>query len=172
MITLSSRKEVAKLRKNEAVETTHTPNLSILSLCRLLSLLALVCPSAQASELMPPGFYEVTTETGMPHLEESMRSGIVRKKRCLRHQELASAFPILSHAALKGCKLDLESRHEDTVSYLLICEGGHGTMGKARWELSGDIIRGRLDVKLGGKNMTFNQRITAKPLGPCRSEKK
>jgi hypothetical protein len=26
---------------------------------------------------------------------------------------------------------------------------------------------GQLDVKLGGKNMTFFQRVTAKPLGQC-----
>jgi len=28
-------------------------------------------------------------------------------------------------------------------------------------------FRGRLDVKLGGKNMTFYQTVTALPLGAC-----
>ena len=28
-------------------------------------------------------------------------------------------------------------------------------------------LRGRLDVKLGGKNMTFYQTVTALPLGAC-----
>ena len=55
---------------------------------------------------------------------------------------------------------------------LLICEGGHGTTGTAQWHLGADKIRGTLNVKLGGKNMTFYQRITAKPLGKCVSEAK
>ena len=106
----------------------------------------------------------------MPHLEENLRYGITREKRCLGYQELFSAFPILNQGSLKGCALHEEGRHEDTVSYLLICEGGHGTTGTAQWHLGADKIRGTLNVKLGGKNMTFYQRITAKPLGECGSE--
>lgn len=68
--------------------------------------------------------------------------------------------------------LHKEGRHEDTVFYLLICEGGHGTTGTAQWHLGADKIRGTLNVKLGGKDMTFYQRITAKPLGECVSEAK
>ncbi len=138
----------------------------------LLILSVLIRPHAQASESVSPGVYEVTTETGMPHLEENLRYAITRDKRCLSQQELFSAFPILGHQSLKGCKLDKESHHEDTVSYFLICDGGNGTTGTARWHLGADLIKGTLDVKLGGKNMTFYQRITAKPLGECVSEAK
>jgi len=106
----------------------------------------------------------------MPHLEENLRYGITREKRCLGYQELFSAFPILNQGSLKECALHEEGRHEDTVSYLLICEGGQGTTGTAQWHLGADKIRGALNVKLGGKNMTFYQRITAKPLGECVPE--
>jgi len=140
--------------------------------CGLLTSSVLICPHARASESMPPGLYEVTSETVMPHLEENLRYATTREKRCLSHQELSFAFPILSHVSLKGCKLDNEYRLEDAVSYLLECEGGHGTTGTARWYLGADQIRGTLEVKLGGKNMTFQQRITAKPLGACMSEAK
>ena len=98
------------------------------------------------------------------------RDATTREKRCLDHQELSPAFPILNDPSLKGCKLDKESRHEDTVSYPLVCEGGHGTTGTAIWYLGADQIRGTLDVRLGGKNMTFYQRITAQPMGKCGSE--
>lgn len=87
----------------------------------------------------------------------------------MNYQEFASAFPILSHESLAGCKLDKERRDQDPVSYLLICEGGRGTTGTAQWLLGADQVTGRLDVKLGGKNMTFHQRITAKPLGGCEA---
>jgi hypothetical protein len=116
---------------------------------------------------MPPRLYEVVIETLMPHLEENLRYSIMHEQRCLGQDDLRSAFPILLHPALKDCRLDEASRKDDSSSYALICEGGHGTTGRATWRLGGKPITGTLDVKLGGKNMTFSQRITATPLGEC-----
>lgn len=125
---------------------------------------------AWAAEVTPPRLYEITTETVMPHLEENLRYANTREERCLAHQELPAAFPILSHAALNGCKLEYESRQDDIVSYLLVCEGGYGTTGRATWRVGEHQLSGKLTVKLGGKNMTFYQRVTARPLGDCASE--
>jgi hypothetical protein len=160
----------AQRLNGKPTDTARMSRLLLFSLCGSLTLSVLICPHARASAAMPPGIYEVTTEIGMPHLEENLRYAITREKRCLIHQELSSAFPILSHESLKGCQLENESRYEDTVSYLLICAGGHGTTGAAHWYLGADQIRGTLDVRLGGKNMTFYQRIVAKPLGECVTE--
>ena len=154
------------------IEITGAANLLRFSLLALLAFSMLVSPHVRAAESMPARMYEVTTETGLPHLEENLRYAITREKRCLSEQDLSSAFPILSHISLSGCKLDRESRHEDMVAYQLTCEGGHGTTGTAQWYLGADQIRGTLDVRLGGKNMTFYQRITAKPLGACVSAAK
>jgi len=134
---------------------------------RVLGSLMLLSIGAQASETMPARLYELTTETGMPHLEENLRYNVTHEKRCLAHQELAAAFPILGHPALRGCSLTGETRQGDTVSYSLVCAGGHGTTGQAIWHVSENQIRGTLNVKLGGKNMTFYQRVTALPLGKC-----
>jgi hypothetical protein len=121
---------------------------------RLLLLTLMLALQVRASDFLPSRLYEVTIETVMPHLEENLRY-------------LSTVFPILDHPALAGCKLGAEAREADSVSYRLICGGGHGTTGNALWQLGRDQIRGRLDVKLGGKNMTFSQSVTAKTLGPC-----
>lgn len=152
------------------IATAGASRLLRFSLCGLLTSSLLICANARAAESLPTRVYEVTTETGLPHLETNLHYATTREKRCLDHQELSSAFPILNDSSLKGCKLDKESRHEDTVSYLLLCEGGHGTTGTAIWQLGADQIRGTLDVRLGGKNMTFYQRITTQPMGKCGSE--
>jgi len=123
-----------------------------------------------ASEVMPPRLYEVTTETSMPHLEENLRYTNTLEKRCLAHQQLSTAFPILSHAALKGCRLDQEHRQHATVSYVLVCAGGNLTTGSATWRVGEHQIRGNLNVTLGGKNMTFYQRVTGRALGDCGPE--
>jgi Protein of unknown function (DUF3617) len=124
-------------------------------------------PSPRASETMPARLYEVITETGMPHLEENLRYTTTREKVCLAHQALAAAFPILDHPALRGCSLQNETRRGDTISYTLACTGGHETMGEATWHVEERWIQGTLNIKLGGKNMTFYQRVTAQPLGSC-----
>jgi hypothetical protein len=176
---ISSKKDklnAATLRaqrvNGKPIETVSASDISRSALCGLLTFSVLIFPHARASESMPPRLYEVTTETVMPHLEENLRYATTRGKRCLDHQQLSSAFPILSHESLKGCRLDNDSRDDETVSYLLICEDGNVTTGTALWHLGAGSIRGTLDVKLGGKNMTFYQRITAKPLGECVSEGK
>jgi len=126
----------------------------------------LIASTACGAEL-----YEVVTETTMPHLEENLRYATTREQRCLEETELWTAFPVLQYSALKDCRLDPESRREDAVSYALVCEGGHGTTGRATWRIERTQSVGTLNVKLGGKNMTFYQRVTAKPLGACSSSR-
>jgi hypothetical protein len=146
-----------------SLELAITRALHILISC------VLVHSCALATDVVPRRLYDLTTETGMPHLDENLRYTTTRVQRCLTQNELWSAFPILRHAALKGCKLAEESREEDVVSSALICEGGRGTTGTATWRLGGNEITGMLEVKLGGKNMTFYQRVTARYLRECKS---
>jgi hypothetical protein len=128
---------------------------------------AFTAASIPASDTTPARLYEVITETGMPHLEENLRYAVTRENRCLTDEELVSAFQILQHPSLADCKLQRERRDTHVDSYLLVCEEGHGTTGNATWRVGEPLIVGQLDVKLGGKNMTFFQRVTAKPLGQC-----
>ena len=132
----------------------------------LLSSLALACSFARAGDVTSR-VYELVTETGMPHLEENLRYTTTREKRCLDHTQLATAFPVLNHASLKGCALGDETRERDTISYELICAGGNATKGNAVWQIGEHRISGVLNLKLGGKNLTFYQRITGRPVGAC-----
>ena len=137
----------------------------------ILIVCVLTQSSAPAAEETPRRLYEITTETTMPHLEESLRYTNTREQRCLAQDQLWSAFPVLQHAALKGCRLEQESRQQDALSYALICDGGNGTTGRAIWQPARNQLRGTLHVKLGGKNMTFDQTVTARPLGECASSR-
>ena len=127
----------------------------------------LIRSSAGAGETMSPRLYEIITETAMPHLEENLRYATTREQRCLEQNGLLSAFSVLQSAALKDCRLDQESRQQDVVTYALVCEGGHGTTGHATWQLGPTQSIGTLNVKLGGKNMTLSQRVTARMLRAC-----
>jgi hypothetical protein len=119
--------------------------------------------------LGPARLYDVTVETGMPHLEENLRYAVTHSERCLTRKDLDSAFPILDHSSLAGCTLREQSADGDTIVYILMCDSSAKTTGKATWTLGENVIRGTLDVKLGGKNMTFYQRVTATVIGDCPS---
>jgi hypothetical protein len=111
--------------------------------------------------------YEITAETGMPNLEENLRYAVTREERCLTESELLTSFPVLSHPSLAGCRLGDEHRENDVVTLNLSC--GNGTSGAARWRMGSSVFHGTLSVRLGGKNMTFFQRLTAKRLRQCRA---
>ena len=133
-------------------------------------LVLLTSSELQASDAQLRQTYEITTETGMPHLEENLRYAITREEKCLSEDELFVRFPVLHHVALQDCTLDPENRAARQASFRLDCTGGHGTTGGAVWRLGEHQLRGRLDVKLGGKNMTFYQTVTALPLGACMAD--
>lgn len=126
-----------------------------------------------AAASLPPGSYGITTETDMPHLTENLRYATTHERRCLVSQPLSVLFPILNHPSLAGCRLVEDGGEEGGASYALTCEGSDGkvsnTTGRARWRLAAGESVGLLTVKLGGKNMTFSQRVTARYLGECAS---
>lgn len=135
-----------------------------------IALCAALLASAHASEPMPVRLYDVTTETGMPHLEENLRYATRHERRCLGPADLDTAFWILGHESLAGCRLvPDEAGNDGLVGFDLVCRNGHGTTGRALWRIERDVVHGTLDVKLGGKNMTFFQRITARPVGACQA---
>src|SRR5688572_27223755 len=90
---------------------------------------------AAATQPFPSGRYRVTTETGMPHLEENLRYSIDHVERCLTQEDLPTMFPVLEHPSLKSCQLGHETHRGERITYALICEGGRGTTGEAVWEL-------------------------------------
>ncbi len=116
---------------------------------------------------MRPGIYEITTQTAMPHLEEALRYADTRERRCLRGVDLATVFPVLQHPSLAGCKLANANRNGHTTDFALVCASDQVATGAARLEVQSGSIDGVVDVKMGGKNMTFSQRVQATRRGNC-----
>jgi hypothetical protein len=117
----------------------------------------------------PPRLFDLVIETGMPHLDENLRYATTRDRRCLDPRDLSGAFPVLRHVSLQDCRLVKTDQQRASAAYVLQCTGGHGTTGTAHWQFDEGAIAGTLDVKLGGKNMTFHQRISGRDAGPCPS---
>lgn len=128
---------------------------------------ALLCGLAWTAGEGSPGRYEITARTVMPHLEENLRYATTRELRCLRSDEPSALFPILRHPSLAGCTLGDPSRRGSTVRYSLACASPQVATGSARLDEAPQRITGTLQIKMGGKNMSFAQRIEALRQGEC-----
>ena len=146
-----------------------TPALRICTALLIASVLGVQAPPCALASDEGVSLYEIVVQTSMPHLEENLRYTKTTAKRCLTRSELLVAFPILTEGAFNECGLAQQALSDSHASYRLICPASTGTTGIAVWRFSASHFAGTLEVKLGGKNMTFHQRVTAKRVGECVS---
>ena len=118
------------------------------------------------SQAVTPGVYEISTETLMPHLEDNLRYANTRERRCVRADAPEAFFPILRHQSFDGCELGA-GNGRDPVYYPLVCRSSQAPTGTAQLSDNGVRVSGVLQIQMGGKNMTFSQRIEATRLGDC-----
>jgi hypothetical protein len=127
-----------------------------------------VCASALASMIsVEPGLYELTAETVLPHLEENLRYATTHSRQCLGTQEASALFPILRHEAFAGCTLVHASSSETEAHFSLRCDNPQAATGAAEFALQSGGFQAVLYLKMGGKNMTLSQRLSAPRLGAC-----
>jgi len=106
----------------------------------------------------------------LPHLEESLRYATTRSRQCLGTQEASELFPLLRHEAFAGCTLDHESSKDSEAQLSLRCKNPQAATGTAHFTLQAGGFQAVLHIKMGGKNMTLSQRLSAPRLGACTSQ--
>jgi len=130
--------------------------------------------SGHAAEpvVIPPGEYDLTTQTVLPHLEEALRYATTRARQCLGERDATSLFPILQHPAFTGCGLVPGTQAQDGLRFTLQCANPEAASGSAVFELNASHLSAVLDLKMGGKNMTLSQRLHGPRVGPCAETQK
>ena len=135
---------------------------------RTHSLCTMLCASALASSIeFNPGTYEVSVETSLPNLEENLRYTNTHYRQCIGTQDVTTLFPILHLETFTGCILEDEQALGNQVGFTLNCQNTEAATGTAHINVHTDSIYGVLNIKMGGKNMTFTQRIKGNRLGIC-----
>lgn len=122
---------------------------------------------AQAPVAVPPGEYDVTTQTVLPHLEEALRYATTQARQCLRAPDATGVFPLLQHQAFAGCKLVGDPQASDGLHFVLHCTNREAASGSAVFAVDGSAISAVLEIKMGGKNMTLSQRLQGRRVGAC-----
>lgn len=116
---------------------------------------------------VPPGEYDLTTQTVLPHLEEALRYATTRTRRCLHEPDATNIFPLLRHQAFTGCSLVPNAQASDGRSFNLQCTNPEAATGSAVFEVDASDVAAVLELKMGGKNMTLSQRLYGRRVGPC-----
>ena len=130
--------------------------------------LALVDRSAPAAPVaIDHGRYALTVETVMPNLEENLRYATIHENRCLDGGAADALFPLLGHQSFAGCHLEDGVMDGDQRRYSLRCQNPAAATGTARVTITPVVLRGVLEIRMGGKNMTLSQRVAGTRLGDC-----
>ncbi len=130
----------------------------------LAFVVTLLAGPAAAQTLLPAGEYALAAQMQMPHLEE-MRRVVDHRTRCLDTDDLPGLFPVMAQPALRGCSFGFPQARDDGRRYVLICRSARVATGTADFVRTRAGLIGTLRIKMGGKNMTFAQRVEARRLG-------
>ncbi len=131
-------------------------------------LCTMLCASALASSIhLNPGTYEITVETLLPNLEENLRYTNTHYRKCFGTQDVTTLFPILHLETFTCCVLVNNQALGDQLEFTLNCKNMEAATETARMSVHADSINGVINIKMGGKNMTFTQRIKGTRLGVC-----
>jgi hypothetical protein len=140
---------------------------SLLVAAGFVAVAGLYTSSLASTVSVEPGLYDLTAQTVLPHLEESLRDATTRSRQCLGTQEASTLFPLLRHEAFTGCSLVHESSSDGEAHFSLRCSNPQAATGAAHFALQPGGFQAVLHIKMGGKNMTLSQRLSAQRLGAC-----
>ncbi|MEA1833883.1 DUF3617 family protein [Methylobacterium durans] len=137
---------------------------------RRLALLALlvVGQPARADEALEPGRYAVEVRLELPHLDDLTARKVA--DLCLVGDAGAPnpGFAVLSdNNPLARCPISNLRRDGAELTFDIACEGRNAASGSARYVLSPGAFRGRIAMRMGGKNMTMTEVQAGRRTGPC-----
>ena len=153
----------------ESASLARIPAQRGLRLLVMVGCAGVVTTVTAASEFtLPAGEYAIRSNMVMPHLDE-MRRIIAEQSRCLTADDSRALFPVLRQPALHGCTFGFGETQGEAFQYVLVCQTARVATGTAELTRQGATVIGNLVVKMGGKNMTFAQRVAAVRTGECES---
>lgn len=114
-----------------------------------------------------PGEYLVKAEIIMPHLEASLRYAATETRHCVIGDNVSGLFPLLSHVSFTDCALVEKKSTGAHEEFDLICLNPEAATGTAQMVVDEEVFRATLNIKMGGKNMKFSQRINGHRIGNC-----
>ena len=144
--------------------------MSKLVTCGMLALAACLTRSLPASceNLLQPGLYDISVHLDLPHINDTNTNK--SERLCLTGAAEPAAFGIRvlsGNNPLAACPASNIQTVETTMTFDIICSGSNLSRGSAFCQLGGDYFLCRIDMKMGGKNMTMTEVQGGRRVGDC-----
>ena len=122
---------------------------------------------ARGESSLQEGAYDVEVTLELPHVSDTSTRKIERL--CLGRDwsttlglvVLSSNNP-LGHCPVSNARLSI-----NTLSFDVTCAGLNAATGHALYEIMPEHFRGRIEMKMGGKNMTMTEIQVGHRIGSC-----
>lgn len=137
--------------------------------CSLLTLAAVQSGWALAAgeDPLQPGRYEVQVRVELPHINDldMVKTAAV----CVVPDDGGSrGLAVLGdNNPLARCPASGARREADVLTFSIACPGPNAAWAKATYALAGDSFRGRIEMNMGGKNMTMAETQVGRRVGDC-----
>ena len=117
---------------------------------------------------LEPGAYEVEVRLELPHIDDV-------NTRKLETVCLAAAPANGSHGLvvlsgnnpLAKCPTANAREQDGALTFDIVCPGVNQARGWARYRLASNRFQGRIEMKMGGKNMTMTEVQSGHRIGAC-----
>jgi hypothetical protein len=137
-------------------------------LVALVSTAGLAQGHAGDAAALREGAYEVEVRLELPHVDDATARQTVTV--CIVEAARDGTFGLAVLSAnnpLARCPAENVRLAGDTLTFDIICQGGNAARGAATYALSIDRFRGRIAMKMGGKNMTMSETQSGRRIGAC-----
>ena len=124
---------------------------------------ALPCSAGSPLE---PGTYTVSADLLLPNIEDM---NVVRTETLCLTGEGAHGIRVMSeNNPLARCPISNLRETGDTMTFDIVCDGHNQAKATALYTLMGTSFRGRIDMTMGGKNMTMTEAQEGHRTGACK----
>jgi hypothetical protein len=135
-----------------------------------LALVTAIAPAlAEAGEaLLEPGSSRVEVRLELPHLSDTDATKEVVICVDGGKDPTAALRALSTNNPLADCPVHGHRISGDTIHFEVACKGTNAAKGSAVFQLDHDSYRGRIVMKMGGKNMTMTEHQVGRRMGPCK----
>ena len=138
--------------------------------CLILALAVIPPGRVRAGEngALRAGQYEVEVRLELPHVEDlNMRKTAAI---CVAPDRADGSFGLAvlgDNNPLSKCPVSNVRRDGGILAFDVVCEGTNAARASASYTLAGDAFRGRIVMRMGGKNMTMSETQAGRRVGAC-----
>ncbi|MCB1485629.1 MAG: DUF3617 family protein [Hyphomicrobiaceae bacterium] len=135
-------------------------------LAALIVVVAAVTP-AIADDGLTAGAYEIEVTLELPYVVDTNTRKFERLCLGPERSDTLGLMVLSNNNPLGKCPTSNAKSSTSRLSFDVACPGVNAATGHALYEIRSDGFQGRIDMKMGGKNMTMTEVQVGHRIGTC-----